>query len=111
MEQGLTPVEIGVVVVASVLAASSCPCILFVLVTRRRQRTKKGKVLPEGGDEDPPSEISDLSEIDADMNIAINQTYSTHGQNRIQLLPREAWAKAKQLTIPVPKNVPEGAWF
>ncbi|KAL9972839.1 hypothetical protein ACROYT_G019220 [Oculina patagonica] len=112
LKQGLTPVEIGVVVTASLLAASSCPCILFLLLTRRRQRTKKGKVLPEGGpDEDLPSEISDLSEIDADMNIAVNQTYCSPGQTRIQLTPREAWARAKQLTIPAPKAVPEGAWF
>ena len=113
-KQGLTPVEIGVVVAAAVLAASSCPCILFVLFTRRRKGARKGKVLPERGtDDDLPSEISALSEIDTDMNIAVNQTYFTHGQTRIQLSPREAWAnlKAKELTILAPKTVPEGAWF
>ena len=104
--------EIAVVVTASVLTASSCPCILFILLTKRRSRTRKGKVRPDGGpDEDPPSELSDLSEIDADMNIAVNRAYSTYEPTRIQLTPREAWARAKQLTIPAPKNIPEGAWF
>lgn len=104
--------EIAVVVTASVLTASSCPCILFILLTRRRNRTKKGKVCPEGGpDEDPPSEISDLSEIDADMNIAVNRTYSSYEPTRIHLTPREAWTRAKQLTIPAPNHIPEGAWF
>ena len=105
--------EIAVVVTASVLAASSCPCILFILLTRRRNRKRKGKVRPDGGpDEDPPSELSDLSEIDADMNIAVNRAYCTDEPiTRIQLTPREAWARAKQLTIPAPKHIPEGAWF
>ena len=112
IEQGLTPVEIAVVVTASVLVASSCPCILFIMLTKRRNKTRKRKVCPDGGpDEDPPSELSDLSEIDADMNIAVNRTYSSYEPTRIKLTPTEAWARAKQLTIPAPKNIPEGAWF
>lgn len=104
--------EIAVVVTASLLTASSCPCILFLLLTKRRNRSRKGKVSPDGGpDEDPPSELSDISEIDSDMNIAVNRTYCAHEPTRIQLTPKEAWARAKQLTIPTPKNIPEGAWF
>ena len=111
-EQGLTPIEIAVIVTASILTASSCPCILFVLFTKRRKRTKNRTVWPEGGpEEDLPSEISDLSEINTDMDIAVHQAYSTYGQTRIKLLPTEAWARAKELTIPAPKRVPEGAWF
>ena len=111
-KQGLTPVEIAVVVTASVLTASSCPCILFLMLTKRRNRSRKGKVSPDGGpDEDPPSEYSDISEIDADMNIAVNRTYFTPEPTRLKLTPREAWARAKELTIPAPKHIPEGAWF
>lgn len=110
-KQGLTPVEIAVVVTASVLTASSCPCILFLMLTKRRNKSRKGKVSPDAGpDEDPPSEYSDISEIDADMNIAVNRTYFTQ-EPRIKLTPREAWARAKELTIPAPKHIPEGAWF
>ena len=111
-KQGLTPVEIAVVVTASVLTASSCPCILFLMLTKRRNRSRKGRVSPDAGpDEDPPSELSDISEINTDMNIAVNRTYFTQEPTRIKLTPREAWARARELTIPAPKHIPEGAWF
>lgn len=111
-EQGLTPVEIGIVVGVSVFAASSLPCILFVLCTRKRNKKKKRKVFPEGDPEDDlQSELSDISEIDPDMHIAVHHTYSTYEQTRIHLSPREAWARARELTIPAPKQVPQGAWF
>ena len=98
------------VVTVSVIGASALPCILFLLLTRRRPKTSKKRVAPEGDpDDELPSEISQLSEIDADLNIIVNRAYFMHEQSRIYRSPREAWARAKELTIP--KHVPQGAWF
>ena len=98
------------VIISSILGASSLPCILCLLLTRKRPKTRKGKVSPQGDlEEDLHSEISELSEIDADFNIIVNREYIMHEESRIYRSPKEAWATAKELTIP--KHVPKGAWF
>ena len=112
IKQGLTPVETAVIVTASVLAASSLPCILFLFITRRRRpkTRRKGQISPDGEpEEDLPSEISQLSEIEADLNIIVNRAYCIPEETRTYRSPKEAWARARELTIP--KHVPQGAWF
>ena len=111
-KQGLTPVETAVVVIASVMGASSLPCILFLFITRRRRpkTRRKGQISPDGEpEEDLPSEISQLSEIDADLNVIVNRAYFIPEETRTYRSPKEAWARARELTIP--KRVPQGAWF
>lgn len=111
-EQGLTPVEIGIVVGVSALAVSALHCILFALCKRGRREKKKRTVSPEGNFEDElPSELSDLSEMDTDTHIALSNINTTYEPTRIHLSPREAWARARELTIQAPQQVPKGAWF
>lgn len=111
-EQGLTPVEIGIVVGVSALAVSALHCILFALCKRGRRENKKRTVSPEGNFEDElPSELSDLSEMDTDTHIALSNINTTYEPTRIHLSPREAWARARELTIQAPQQVPKGAWF
>lgn len=111
-EQGLTPVVIGIVVGVSAFVASSLHCVLFVLCRRGRREKKKRTVSPEGNIEDElPSDFSDLSKIDTDMHIALNNVNTTYEPARVHLSPREAWARARELTIQAPKQLPRGAWF
>lgn len=110
LREGLTPVETAVVVTASVVGASSLPCLLYLLLSRRRPRTRKRRISPEGDTEEEwPSEISDLSDINPDLNVVVNRAYVLHGESRTHRSPRENWVRAKELTMP--KHVPQGAWF
>ena len=103
---------IGIVVGVSAFVASSLHCVLFVLCRRGRREKKKRTVSPEGNIEDElPSDFSDLSKIDTDMHIALNNVNTTYEPARVHLSPREAWARARELTIQAPKQLPRGAWF
>ena len=108
---GLTPVVIAILTTAVVFTLILCHCILYVVLTKRRRKTQDTKVYPgDEPEEELPSDVSQLSTLEPDMNILINEAYSAC-PTRIALSPRVAWAKTKILTTPSPQNIPEGAFF
>ena len=109
IKQGLTPIETGIIVGVSVVSVSSFSCILFVIIARRRRETRK-RVSPERDEgDDRNSENSQISEIDSNLNVVFNRAYLFHEEVRTCHSTWKVCERANK--FPMPKHVPEGAWF
>ena len=79
IKRGLTPIEICVIATVSVVGVFALFCLFFLLKARKMRPRSTSQVSPETDEAaENRSVISEIPEIDTNLNIVVNRAYFVH---------------------------------
>lgn len=111
LKPGLTPIEICVIATVSIVGAFALFCLFFFLFRARKRRPRStSQVSPETDEADERrSVISEIPEIDTNLNIVVNRAYFVHEE--LKTYRSHVGSRERDSEMTSPKNITQGAWF
>ena len=111
IKQGLTPIGICIIATVSVVGAFALFCLFFFLKARKRRprsTSQVSQVSPETNEAaDNQSVISEIPEIDTNLNIVVSRAYFVHETYRSTHVD----TSERDIELTSPKHITQGALF
>lgn len=111
IKRGLTPIEICVIATVSVVGVFALFCLFFLLKARKMRPRSTSQVSPETDEAaENRSVISEIPEIDTNLNIVVNRAYFVHEELKTYRATHIDTSE-RDIELTEPKHITQGAWF